>query len=83
MKKSCTFCLKDANDFYGYPVCQECINDLGLLSDKTIAKHIELYNSTKKHSYSAEIKNRLDFIEKDCIKKKIKLNHILDRLQDL
>ncbi len=67
---------------YGYPFCQPCKIKLGLFTDNTIKRHFKTYLESNK-SYEADIKHRLEFIEHDFIKKKVKLLHILDRLNDV
>ena len=84
MEKVCFQCGDKGDDLYGYTVCADCKSKLGLFTDATIKKHIALYQDpAKKRSYAQEIKYRLDFVEKDYIKKKLKLLHILDRLDHI
>ncbi|MEI7579463.1 MAG: hypothetical protein WCJ58_05515 [bacterium] len=84
MENHCVFCQEKANNLYGILICDTCKAKLGLFSDATIKKHIELYaNSEKNRSYEEEIRYRLKFIEADYLKKKIKLLHILARLESL
>jgi len=69
---------------YGYTTCDSCKSKLGLFTDVTIKKHILLYKkSAKNHSYEEEIHNRLIFLDKDYIKKRIKLLHIQERLKHI
>jgi hypothetical protein len=69
---------------FGYYICNLCKAKLGLFTDEKIKQHIALFaDSTKNHSYLEEINYRLNFIEKDYIKKKIKLLHILDRIEHI
>ena len=65
---------------YGYTICDSCKSKLGLFTDETIKKHVSLYR-TRDHSYEEEIRDRLILLEKDCIKKTIKLLHIQERLK--
>jgi hypothetical protein len=82
MNNSCFECGDKATDMFGYMICDSCKSKLGLFTDETIKKHISLYETTKKkRSYKEEINYRIDFIEKDYIKKKIKLLYIKDRLE--
>ncbi len=82
--KKCFQCGEDGSELYGYTICDSCRSKLGLFSDETIGKHISLYDKPiKKRSYEEEIKFRLDFIEKEYTKKRIKLLHILERLKDI
>jgi hypothetical protein len=73
---------------YGYTICESCIKDLALFKDKTIKRHLdnfdpENYKRFNSKSYKQEIKNRIEFLEQDSISKKIKLLHVLDRLEHL
>jgi hypothetical protein len=83
-RASCFNCGESRNEkltkVYGYIICHECKSNLGLFKDETIAGHITKKYKTKA-AYAKEVAYRLNFIEKDFIKKKIKLLHILDRLQ--
>lgn len=79
MKNVCVFCNKPANKLFDYYVCTDCEKKLGLLSEKTIDRHNDPYKKKDK-SFEDEIKYRLDFIEKDYVKKRIKLLHILSKL---
>jgi hypothetical protein len=81
--KLCFQCGKQGADMYGYTICDSCKSKLGLFTDETIKKHITLYNFSKNQSYENEILDRLSFIDKDYIKKKIKLLHILERLKNI
>jgi len=78
---TCFQCGKQGTDLFGYTICESCKSKLGLFTDETIKKHISLYQSTKNHSYEEEIRERLIFMEKDYIKKRIKLLNILERLK--
>ncbi len=82
MKNLCFQCGRIGKDLCGITVCDSCKSRLGLFTDETIKKHISLYKA-KGRSYEEEIARRLDFIEKDFIKKKIKLLHIQERLKEL
>ena len=82
MAKSCFQCGKEGTNMYDYTICDSCKSKIGLFTDATIKKHISLYQkSSKDHSYEKEIHDRLIFIEKDYIKKRIKLLHIQERLE--
>ncbi len=82
MKNLCFQCGRQGKDLCGISVCDSCKSKLGLFIDETIKKHIALYKA-KGRSYEAEIAKRLDFIEKDFTKKKIKLLHIRERIKEL
>ena len=80
--KTCFQCGNKGIDMYGYIICDSCKAKLGLFTDETIKKHIILYKSPlKRRTYEEEINYRLDFINKDYIKKRIKLLHIQERLK--
>ena len=82
MKKACCQCGADGKNLFGYTICDVCKSSLGLFTDETIKKHISLYdNSDKNHSYEEEIRDRFIILEKDYIKKRIKLFHIQERLK--
>lgn len=73
---------------FEYPVCSVCSSKMGLFRDKTIARYIKEFELKKRKdpeelSFEEEMERRLEYIEKDYIKKKIKLNYILDRIKDL
>ena len=68
---------------FGFPFCQSCRAKLGLLSDKTIAKHIQRYKTEKEHSYEDEVARRLASIDKNVALQKVKLLHILERITEL
>ncbi len=79
----CFNCGKPGKIFFGYPICDACKSKLGLFTDNTIRNHILKYSmdKEKQHSYAAEIALRIKLLDKDYIKKRIKLLHITDRLQ--
>jgi hypothetical protein len=82
IKDKCSQCGDPGSNLYGYIICDSCKSKLGLFTDDTIKTHVALYkNSSKKRSYEEEINYRLDFLEKDLIKKRIKLLHIKERLK--
>ena len=73
---------------YGYVICKKCKKRLSLFKDATIRKYClknqkELEKDPSAKSFREDINYRLDFIEKDYISKKIKLMHILDRLEHI
>jgi len=79
----CFNCGQPGKLFFAYPICDSCKANLGLFTDKTIKKHLQKYamDGEKQHSYAEEITSRMTLLDKDYIKKKIKLLHIMDRLQ--
>ena len=83
MKKLCFQCGEKGTNMYGYIICDSCKSKLRLFTDETIQKHISLYKKTKIHSYEEEIHDRLVFLDKDYIKKRIKLLYIQERLADI
>ncbi len=85
IKKSCFQCgAKEENkNLHGYPVCQTCKSKLKLFTDEKIGEFITEYKKNKKHSLEAEMKQRLDILEKDYIRKKIKLLHVLARIKKI
>jgi len=77
LEKTCFQCGNKGANMYGYTICDSCKSKLKLFTDETIRKHIALYRKpTKDRSYEEEIRFRLDFVEKDYIRKRIKLLHI-------
>lgn len=91
MKQACYNCERNdvkLNELFGYSVCDQCEKELRLFQDKTIQQHLAKYSillkQDPKHiTYEKEIQRRLDFIDKDYISKRIKLLHVLDRLQNM
>jgi len=83
VKKTCVLCGDKGADMYGHIICDSCKSRLGLFTEETIRKHIRLYESEKNHSYEDEIRDRLIILEKDYIKKRIKLLHIQEQLKDI
>lgn len=78
-KDLCFNCGKKGNLFYGYFICDSCKSQLKLFSEETIKKHY-LKNPDK---FSKEIDRRLEFIDKDYIKKKIKLLQVKKQLESI
>jgi len=77
--KSCFNCGKKGKNLYGYIICDSCKSRLGLFKDETIEK----YASKNPEKFSKDIDYRLDFIEKDFKKKRIKLLYIQEQLKHL
>ncbi len=70
---------------HGYTICTTCRSKLGLLTDKTIKRHLKSFEKAKaidpnKLTYEEEIRRRVEYLEKDYISKRIKLFHVLERL---
>ena len=70
-------------NLYGYKFCSACESKLGLHQDKTILKNAERFAATKDHSYEQEVVQRLQTMERDFATTKVKLMHILERLNEL
>ncbi|MGB0429506.1 MAG: hypothetical protein ACPGLV_03465 [Bacteroidia bacterium] len=71
-------------ELFGYTVCEACVKDLGLFTDKTIKKHRDRHDADPElRNYEDEIEFRLDYIEKYYISSKIKLLHLKERLEHL
>lgn len=79
--KPCFNCGVAGDEFMGYIICPKCKKKLGLFTDKKIMHYIEEYESTKEHTFEEEILRRLDVLDKEFIKKRIKLLHILSRFR--
>ena len=76
--KKCFNCGKiTSKEMYGYFICKSCKTKLRLFNDKTIKKYY-LKNPEK---FSKEVDRRLDLIDKDYIKKKIKLLNVKEQLK--
>ena len=73
-----------SNQRYEIMICAACEQDLRLFTDETIARQKAEYKPSEKYAaYGDEIADRLVFLEKDYLKKKIKLLHVLERLDFL
>lgn len=71
------------SNLYGYYFCDGCLSKLGLHSDKTILQNADKYEQSKTIVYHDEVIRRLQLMERDFAKKKVKLLHILERLSEL
>ena len=72
------------NQRYQIAICPACEQDLRLFTDETIARQKAEYKPSEEYAtYNDEIADRLVFLEKDYLKKKIKLLHVLERLEHL
>lgn len=80
MSKGCICCGGKGEELYGYLVCDACRKKMGLFTDKTIARWVS-ENKGGKPALEEEMRRRLEFIETDYVKKKIKLMHVMDRLK--
>ncbi|PWL38945.1 hypothetical protein DKG77_12005 [Flagellimonas aquimarina] len=75
--KKCFNCGKNGADLYGYIICDTCKTKLRLFTPETIEK----YNSKDSEGFRKEIQRRLDYLDKEYVKKRIKLLHIQDQLK--
>ena len=84
-QKSCSQCGAQSklSNLYGFVFCVRCESKLGLHSDKTILKNADGYATSKPVSYEEEVVERLQKMDRDFIKAKVKLMHILERLGEL
>ena len=78
MIKQCFNCKNPGILIFEYIICDSCKKKLGLFTDKKLKEYIK-----KDPNFKKEINRRLDFIEKDYIKKKIKLLYIKERLKHI
>lgn len=79
MNSKCFNCNQKGTEFYGFIICNLCKKNLRLFTDKTIKKHISKFT---KPIYQKEIDNKLNLLEIDFIKKKIKLLDIQNKLKE-
>ena len=85
MIMKCFNCESNADaQLYGIPICNSCESDLRLFTDDTIIRQKREYKGSDNYaSYQDEISGRLILLERDYLKKRIKLLHILERLDNL
>lgn len=78
-EKACFQCgtILNIASLYGYTICETCKSRIGLFKSDTIDRHVASY---KKGVYKEEVDSRLTLMEKQYIKKRIKLLHIQDYL---
>lgn len=78
MTDKCFNCDNKGTEFYDEIICNTCKSKLKLFKEETVKKY-----STKftKPVYKKEIKDKLLLLEKDFIKKKIKLLDILSKIK--
>ena len=77
--KTCFNCGKAGIRMFGYTICDSCKSGLRLFSMKTIQKHY----AKDPAKFSADMDHRLEFLEKDYIKKKLKLLHVKEQLKKI
>lgn len=75
----CFNCDQPGTEFYGHIICEECKIGLRLFSDATIRKQM----STDPRGYIKELKNRLEVVESEYIKSKIKLQYMIERAEEM
>ncbi len=69
---------------FGIAICSICEAELRLFTDDTIIRQNKEYKSSDKYaSYPEEVSDRLILLEKDYLKKRIKLFHILERIDSI
>ncbi|WP_299217310.1 hypothetical protein [uncultured Aquimarina sp.] len=76
--KKCFNCDKNGKNMYGYAICDSCKSKLRLFTKDTIKR----YYSENPESFPEEIQRRLDVLDKDYIKKRMKLLHIQEQLKN-
>ena len=69
-------------NLYGFYFCARCESKLGLYTDKTILKNAQKFAAANPTSCEEEVVRRLQRMERDFVKTKVKLLHILERLTD-
>lgn len=67
---SCFNYENNGSDFHGYIICDSCKSKLRLFTDKKIKQYVAQYDIEKDKSFKEEMQYRIDFIEKDYIKKR-------------
>jgi len=83
MTKACFNCGGNGVNMYGYTICGICKSKLRLPKNETIKKHTIIYKKSKKISYEEKVQTTLVSLEKDYIKKRIKLLYIQEKLKDI
>lgn len=80
----CFNCTSDTNfKKYEIPICHSCESGLKLFTDDTIIRQKKEYKASENYSsYQDEISHRIILLERDYLKKRIKLLHILERLDN-
>ena len=68
---------------HGYSFCATCLSKLALHADRTILKNAAKYQDSRNGSYEDEVVSRLQKMDKDFAKNRVKLLHILERLSEL
>lgn len=83
--ESCFNCGAKTNyKMFDYVICEDCFQKLRLFNDETIKRQNAEFKSTDlAETYVDELARRIEFLEKDYLKKKIKLLYIKDRLSKL
>ena len=73
--EKCFNCGKPGDDFFGETICDQCKLGLRLFSDATIRKQMSL----NPKGYIDELNTRLEVVESEYIKSKLKLQYLLER----
>lgn len=76
---NCFNCGREGADFHGYSICGSCKSKLKLFTDETIKK----YHTKDPEGFTKEIQRRMEFLDKDYIKKRLKLLHIQEQIKYL
>lgn len=85
---TCSLCdesdAKQIEIMYEYPICSNCIKKFRLHTDHSLNKYILDMDAQKKENpsnltFREEMERRLELVEKEYIKKKVKIKYILDR----
>ncbi|MDP6731592.1 MAG: hypothetical protein QF877_02340, partial [Gammaproteobacteria bacterium] len=84
----CSIGADGVQNLYGYDVCHSCKSKLGLLKDNTLRKHILSYEKVRETvpenpTYKEEVDYRLNYMEENYIRQRIKLLHIQERLKEI
>ncbi len=72
----CVLCGESTNnELSGFLICSKCKSTVGLMSEETFQKHC-----LDRSAFKKEAQEKLEILEKDYARKKIKLLDILKRL---
>ncbi|RDY59440.1 hypothetical protein [Flagellimonas nanhaiensis] len=70
--KQCFNCGKEGGEFFGFIICEKCKSKLRLFTEGTVQGYLE----KDPIGFPKDIDRRLELLDKDYVKKKIKLLHI-------
>lgn len=62
---------------YGYNICDSCKQGLRLFTAQTIKR----YHRSDPGGFRGEIRRRMEYVEKDYIRKKIKLLDVMEKIE--